>query len=133
MSLSGAIKGKWFRASNGEGRWNSCCFLKSKWKKGESFSCYHCQVLPYFFGLRSLHVQFIGRHPVLPPLQRDGKQEFRHGSVSAESESRKVCLSRFLYISVATLYKSHAVICPLLMASFSTSSVKMEIWLWFSG
>ena len=38
-----------------------------------------------------------------------------------------------LYISVATLYKSHAVICPLLMASFSTSSVNIEIWLGFDG
>ena len=30
--------------------------FEEKMKKGESFSCYHCQVLPYFFGLRSLHV-----------------------------------------------------------------------------
>ena len=42
-------------------------------KKGEPFSCYHCQVLPYFFGLRSLHVSLSERHTVLPPLQRDGK------------------------------------------------------------
>ena len=32
-----------------------------------------------------------------------------------------------------TLYNSQAVICPLLMASLSTSSVKMEICPWFSG
>ena len=47
--------------------------FEKKKKKGESFSCYHCQVLPYFFGLRSLHVSLSERHPVLPPLQRDGK------------------------------------------------------------
>lgn len=30
MSPSDATRGKWFRASNGEGKWNICCFLRSK-------------------------------------------------------------------------------------------------------
>ena len=30
LSPSDATRGKWFRASNGEGKWNICCFLRSK-------------------------------------------------------------------------------------------------------
>ena len=45
MSLSGATRGKWYRALNGEGKWNTCCFLKSK-KKRENLSVPDRQVLP---------------------------------------------------------------------------------------
>ena len=38
-----------------------------------------------------------------------------------------------LYISVAILYSSQAVICPLVIASLSTSSVNIEICPWFRG
>jgi hypothetical protein len=87
---------------------------------------------PLFLWLEKLACQFIGTASCT-------------STSSERRESRSSAMAPFcgiragksvfpgLYISVATLYKSHAVICPLLMASFSTSSVKMEIWLWFNG
>lgn len=37
MSHSAATRGKWYRALNGEGKWNTCCCLRSKKQEGESF------------------------------------------------------------------------------------------------
>ena len=64
-------------------------------------------------------------------FRETGKQEFRHGSV-LWNKGREVCLSGLVYLCGYIVY-SQAVICPLLMASLSTSSVKMEICPWFRG
>ena len=37
MSHSGATRGKWYRALNGEEKWNICYCLRSKKEEGESF------------------------------------------------------------------------------------------------
>ena len=50
-------------------------------KKGEPFSCYHCQVLPYFFGLSITRFEYIkrankGKGPVLIGIALSDKNDY---------------------------------------------------------
>ena len=47
--------------------------FEEKKKKGRIFQLLSLSGSPLFLWLEKLACQFIGRHPVLPPLQRDGK------------------------------------------------------------